>query len=58
MLDYFFKPKSVAIIGTSSNTNKGGYHIMNLRPANWDGIIKLKIFLDKIQVEEIKYKLR
>jgi acyl-CoA synthetase (NDP forming) len=28
MLDYFFNPKSVAIIGASSNTNKGGYSII------------------------------
>jgi acetyltransferase len=28
MLDYFFHPKSVAVIGASSNTSKGGYHIL------------------------------
>jgi acetyltransferase len=28
MLDYFFNPKSVAIIGASNNTEKGGYHII------------------------------
>lgn len=28
MLDYFFNPKSVAIIGASNNINKGGYHII------------------------------
>jgi acetate---CoA ligase (ADP-forming) len=28
MLDYFFNPKSVAVIGASNNTNKGGYHIL------------------------------
>jgi len=28
MLDYFFNPKSVAIIGASTNINKGGYHII------------------------------
>lgn len=28
MLDYFFNPNSVAVIGASNNTNKGGYHII------------------------------
>ena len=28
MLDCFFNPKSIAIIGASTNTNKGGYHII------------------------------
>ena len=39
MLDYFFNPKSVAIIGASSNTNKGGYHIIKNVTAGFPGKI-------------------
>lgn len=39
MLDYFFNPKSVAIIGASSNINKGGYHIIKNVTAGFPGKI-------------------
>ena len=39
MLDYFFNPKSVAIIGASANTNKGGYHIIKNVTAGFKGRI-------------------
>ncbi|MBN1472440.1 MAG: CoA-binding protein [Syntrophaceae bacterium] len=39
MLDYFFNPKSVAIIGASSNTDKGGYHIIKNVTAGFPGKI-------------------
>jgi acetyltransferase len=39
MLDCFFNPKSVAIIGASSNTNKGGYHIIKNITAGFRGKI-------------------
>ncbi len=39
MLDYFFNPKSVAIIGASSNTNKGGYHIIKNVTSGFPGKI-------------------
>jgi len=39
MLDYFFNPKSLAIIGASSNTNKGGYHILKNVTAGFRGKI-------------------
>lgn len=39
MLDYFFNPKSVAVIGASSNTNKGGYHIIKNIAAGFKGRI-------------------
>jgi acyl-CoA synthetase (NDP forming) len=39
MLDYFFNPKSVAIIGASNNTNKGGYHIIKNVTAGFKGKI-------------------
>jgi acetate---CoA ligase (ADP-forming) len=33
MLDYFFKPDGVAILGASGNPAKGGYHIIkNIQP--------------------------
>ena len=39
MLDYFFNPKSVAIIGASSNINKGGYSIIKNITAGFRGKI-------------------
>lgn len=39
MLDYFFKPKSVAIIGASTNINKGGYHIIKNVTSGFPGKI-------------------
>lgn len=39
MLDYFFNPKSIAIIGASSNVNKGGYHILKNVTAGFKGKI-------------------
>ena len=39
MLDYFFNPKSVAIIGASSNENKGGYSILKNVMAGFRGKI-------------------
>jgi len=39
MLDCFFSPKSVAIIGASSNVNKGGYHILKNVTAGFKGKI-------------------
>lgn len=39
MLDYFFNPKSVAIIGASNNINKGGYHIIKNITAGFKGKI-------------------
>lgn len=39
MLDYFFNPKSVAIIGASSNINKGGYHILKNVTSGFPGKI-------------------
>jgi acetyltransferase len=39
MLDCFFNPKSVAIIGASSNENKGGYHILKNVMAGFRGKI-------------------
>ncbi|HOU50570.1 MAG: CoA-binding protein [Smithella sp.] len=39
MLDYFFNPKSVAIIGASNNVNKGGYHIIKNITAGFKGKI-------------------
>ncbi|PKN37022.1 MAG: hypothetical protein CVU62_13105 [Deltaproteobacteria bacterium HGW-Deltaproteobacteria-2] len=39
MLDCFFNPKSVAIIGASSNQNKGGYHILKNVMAGFKGKI-------------------
>jgi acyl-CoA synthetase (NDP forming) len=39
MLDYFFNPKSVAIIGASNNKNKGGYHIIKNVTAGFRGKI-------------------
>lgn len=39
MLDYFFNPKSVAIIGASNNVNKGGYHIIKNVTAGFKGKI-------------------
>ncbi|KQC08944.1 MAG: hypothetical protein APR62_03675 [Smithella sp. SDB] len=39
MLDCFFNPKSVAIIGASSNQNKGGYHILKNLVAGFHGKI-------------------
>ena len=39
MLDCFFNPKSLAIIGASSNTNKGGYHIIKNVTAGYHGKI-------------------
>jgi len=39
MLDYFFNPKSVAIIGASSNMNKGGYHIIKNITSGFPGKI-------------------
>ncbi|HAR48677.1 MAG TPA: hypothetical protein DCR81_00895 [Smithella sp.] len=39
MLDCFFNPKSVAIIGASSNENKGGYHILKNVMAGFKGKI-------------------
>jgi len=39
MLDYFFNPKSVAIIGASDNKNKGGYHIIKNVVAGFKGKI-------------------
>ncbi|MEN6423021.1 MAG: CoA-binding protein [Smithella sp.] len=39
MLDYFFNPKSVAIIGASDNKNKGGYSIIKNVTAGFKGKI-------------------
>lgn len=39
MLDYFFNPKSVAIIGASNNTDKGGYSIIKNVTAGFKGKI-------------------
>jgi len=39
MLDCFFNPKSLAIIGASSNKNKGGYHILKNVMAGFHGKI-------------------
>ena len=39
MLDYFFNPKSVAVIGASNNTKKGGYHIIKNITAGFRGKI-------------------
>lgn len=39
MLDYFFNPKSIAIIGASANENKGGYHILKNVIAGFKGKI-------------------
>ncbi|PKN52439.1 MAG: hypothetical protein CVU55_04135 [Deltaproteobacteria bacterium HGW-Deltaproteobacteria-13] len=39
MLDYFFNPKSVAIIGASDNKNKGGYQIIKNVMAGFRGKI-------------------
>jgi acetyltransferase len=39
MLDCFFNPQSVAIIGASSNINKGGYHIIKNITVGYQGKI-------------------
>ena len=39
MLDCFFNPKSVAVIGASNNTDKGGYHIIKNITAGFRGKI-------------------
>jgi acetyltransferase len=39
MLDCFFNPKSIAVIGASNNTNKGGYHILKNITAGFRGKI-------------------
>jgi len=39
MLEYFFNPKSVAIIGASNNVDKGGYHIIKNVMAGFQGKI-------------------
>ena len=39
MLDYFFNPKSIAVIGASSNESKGGYHILKNIMAGYRGKI-------------------
>lgn len=39
MLDFFFNPKSVAIIGASNNIAKGGYHIIKNVTAGFCGNI-------------------
>jgi acetyltransferase len=39
MLDCFFNPKSLAIIGASNNTDKGGYHIIKNITAGFRGKI-------------------
>jgi len=39
MLDCFFNPKSLAIIGASNNINKGGYHIIKNITAGYRGKI-------------------
>jgi acyl-CoA synthetase (NDP forming) len=39
MLDCFFNPKSLAIIGASNNTDKGGYHIIKNITAGYRGKI-------------------
>jgi len=39
MLDCFFNPKSLAVIGASSNENKGGYHILKNVMAGYRGKI-------------------
>ncbi len=39
MLDCFFNPQSIAIIGASSNENKGGYHILKNVLAGYRGKI-------------------
>jgi acetyltransferase len=39
MLDCFFNPKSIAIIGASSNVNKGGYHILKNITSGFKGKI-------------------
>jgi acetyltransferase len=39
MLDCFFNPKSLAVIGASSNENKGGYHILKNITAGYRGKI-------------------
>jgi len=39
MLDCFFNPKSIAVIGASSNESKGGYHILKNITAGYRGKI-------------------
>ena len=39
MLDCFFNPKSLAVIGASNNTDKGGYHIIKNITAGFRGKI-------------------
>ena len=39
MLDCFFNPQSLAVIGASSNENKGGYHILKNITAGYRGKI-------------------
>ena len=39
MLDCFFNPQSIAVIGASSNENKGGYHILKNITAGYRGKI-------------------
>jgi acyl-CoA synthetase (NDP forming) len=39
MLDCFFNPKSVAVIGASNNINKGGYHIIKNITVGYQGKI-------------------
>ena len=39
MLDYFFNPKSVAVIGATDNKLKGGFHIVRNALAGYKGTV-------------------